>query len=84
LYGFFSLDDFDEEKNIRTPTKYCCKCIMELLQVVGVRSWEELKGKSIRVKATDEQIEEIGHFLKDEWFDKDKIYAEMDLEVPGI
>jgi hypothetical protein len=29
-------------------------------------------------------IEEIGHFLKDEWFDKDKIYAEMDLEVPGI
>ena len=82
LYGFFALDDFNKETEERVPTKYCCKCIMELLNVVGARSWEDLKGKPVRVKGTDQSIEEIGHFMNDVWFDKDKIYAEMDLEMP--
>jgi hypothetical protein len=82
LYGLFALDDFDEETNTRVPTKYCCKCVMEFLKIVDARCWEDLINKPVRVKATDERIEEIGHFMDDVWFDKDKIYANMDLEVP--
>lgn len=42
--------------------------IMGILNTVGVDKWENLKGKPVRVQASDDKVEAIGHYLKDKWF----------------
>jgi len=42
--------------------------IFRCMEIADVEKWEDLKGKPIRVKATWDKVESIGHFLKDEWF----------------
>lgn len=47
--------------------------ITGLLKTVDVEEWENLKGSYIRVKLDSDGVEgrikEIGHLLKDKWFD---------------
>lgn len=46
--------------------------IYRCLQVAGVERWQDLKGKTIRVKSDKEglgsRILAIGHIIKDDWF----------------
>lgn len=42
--------------------------IWRVLEVVGVTEWGELKGKTVRVKASHSQVQAIGHIVKDIWF----------------
>ncbi len=42
--------------------------IIELLKIVGVEKWEDLKGKHVRVKSQHGNILALGHFLKDHWY----------------
>ena len=55
----------------RRGTVYGCDAIIRLLEVLGVESWEKLKGTPVRVKGGglfgNTAIEAIGHYLKDEW-----------------
>lgn len=72
-FGGYALDEFarDEERKWsgRIPTSICGKSIKEILNVVGVEKWEDLKGKHIRVQAEHSKVHKIGHFLEDKWFD---------------
>ncbi len=43
--------------------------LRRLLETVGVKSWEELPGKVVRVDADFAKVYRIGHALKDAWFD---------------
>ena len=45
--------------------------IMRILEVVGVNTWEELKGKYIRIKHTKlgDRVFSIGNLMKEEWID---------------
>ena len=47
--------------------------IMRILDVVGVDSWEELKGQYVRVNAKhlDDKVTAIGNIMNDEWIDFD-------------
>jgi len=42
--------------------------IVGVLVVVGVSTWEELVGKSVRVVSDHCQVYKIGHYLEDKWF----------------
>lgn len=45
--------------------------IKDILETVDIMSWEELPGTAIRVKATDEVINEVGNFLEERWWKHD-------------
>lgn len=52
--------------------------IMRILEVVGVDTWEELKGKYIRIKDCylGEKVSAIGNLMKNEWVDFDNFEKE--------
>lgn len=57
---------------------------MEIIRVVGVTKWEDLKDKLIRIRvsgvAGGRKIEAIGNILEDEWFNFEKFYEEKRME----
>lgn len=66
-FGGYSLDHWD-----RKPGSYSSAdgygAIVELMKTLDVDRWEDLKGKCVRVHFEGNQIVEIGHLLKKQWF----------------
>ena len=42
--------------------------IYRVLEIADVHEWSELKGKTIRMKASHVRVEAIGHIINDSWF----------------
>lgn len=69
--------EHDLQKNI------CAEFIVKCLRAGDVEKFDELKGKTIRVRRTDEwgDIIAIGHIVKDDrWFEPKKRLGEMTKE----
>jgi len=73
-FGLCFLDAYNDKTKEREGTAFGMQFIIEVMKVVGVESWESLKGKHCRVKADYEKVHAIGHFLKDEWFSPQDLY----------
>lgn len=39
------------------------------MEIAGVEKWSDMQGKTIRVKATHNGVQAIGHIIKNDWFD---------------
>ena len=46
--------------------------IVKILNAVGVNSWEDLKGKPVRVYGNATHLKAIGHYMESKWFSYDK------------
>jgi hypothetical protein len=42
--------------------------VKQVIDIVGVTRWEDLKGKYIRVESDNGKITRIGHLMEDKWF----------------
>jgi hypothetical protein len=51
--------------------------IYRVMQVAGVERWEDLKGKTVRVKASHSKVAAIGHIVKDDWFNPAEDFSEV-------
>lgn len=69
-FGGWALDGKGEPRGgERVGTAWGMEFIARVMRTVGVKKWEDLKGKFIRVDATDGRVYRIGHITKDLWFD---------------
>lgn len=68
--GGYALDAHDKSINGRVFSPKSMEAISKILETVGVDSWEELKGKYIRVKdnGLGKTIDEIGNLMEEKWF----------------
>ena len=78
-FGGYSLDAFNEKKDKRVGGEYGMRFIMELMEAVGVTKWEDLPGTHVRVKCELSKVHEIGHILRDNWFNPEDLSKEMNL-----
>jgi len=69
-YGGYTLDNWNAQLQKRVVTENGFQAIQGIMEALDVGSWEELKGKFIRVELTDEfgTVTKVGHLLKDKWF----------------
>ncbi len=68
-FGGYTLDSIPNQvPNTRLGSAWGLQFIKEIINVVGVRKYEDLQGKHIRVKANHYKVFEIGNFLNDNWF----------------
>lgn len=54
----------------------------KIMEVVGVRSWEDLKGKYVRYEDNGwgSRITKIGNIIKEDWIDIDDFMKNYDYE----
>lgn len=74
-FGGFTLDAWNEAANRRTGGAWGMEFIAQLLEAVGVESWDELIGKHVRIDHEPTKILGIGHIIDEKWF-----YPEKDLK----
>ena len=76
--GCYALDYYDNKKQEKVFYARGMELISEILDVVGVKRWEDLKGKCIRIKdkGYNSTIDEIGNLLEDKWLNFKEFFSE--------
>ena len=75
-YGGYVLDEYDKAEKRRFGTAAGMQAITEILDCVGVDTWEELTGSFIRCEheGWGGNIIRIGHLIKNKWLDLDEFF----------
>ena len=63
---------------------YCGRFIKRCMEIGEVENFSDLKGKSIRVRCDGSCIKEIGHIIKDDWFNPSKDFKDYKIRVANL
>jgi hypothetical protein len=74
-YSLYLPKSFDNHDKL---SGYAGHFIWRVMEVTGVSEWSQLKGKTVRVKASQGKVEAIGHIVKDDWFDPSMDFKKED------
>jgi len=66
-----SYGGYDEKEKF---VPYMGELLWRIMDTVGVRTWEDLRGEHIRVKADHCKVHAIGNFLRDKWLDFEEFF----------
>lgn len=72
-YSLYSQKAWDEDS--KNNKNFAGFFITRVLETVGVESFQKLKGQPVRVRSSLSGVDEIGHFLKDKWFNPKAEFA---------
>lgn len=67
-FGGFALYLPKDFSHHQKDSSFAGHFIYRCMEIAGVESWDKLKGKTVRVKATHGGVEAIGHIVKEDWF----------------
>jgi hypothetical protein len=60
-----------------SPGDLCGHFIWRVMEVAEVSEWSHLRGKTVRAKAKGGRVQAIGHIVKDDWFDPEEEFKEL-------
>lgn len=77
--GGYALDSYDRETEKRVFSAKSLEAISEILDVVGVDNWEDLKGQYIRIKDNGwgSTVDEIGNLIDEKWFNLREFFSQL-------
>lgn len=69
--GNYELDEWDPKVKARVSKSKSIEVISKILDVVGVKTWEDLPGKYIRFEDNGFEtfVTKIGNIMEDKWLD---------------
>lgn len=75
--GDYALDYYDKTTKQRVFRAESMEAISKVLDVVGVKKWEDLPGSYIRIKDNGwgSTIDEIGNLMEDKWFNLREFFS---------
>ena len=78
-FGGYAFDQWSEVRGRRVGADYGIEFIAQLMAAVGVESWEKLPGTHVRAETEGAggRCLRIGHILKNQWFDPEKLARDM-------
>ncbi len=82
-FGGYSLYRPDSFSN-HGGANYAGHFIYRVMKIAGVKKWDDLSGKCLRVRATDSKIEAIGHIIEDEWFNVSEEFEKLEEDLKSL
>lgn len=79
-FGGYALDEYDQELKKRVGVGYSMDLLKQIMEVVGVETWEKLKGKHVRVDSEGwgGKALGIGNLLKDKWIYPEEFFKQYE------